>query len=773
MTTPSVPSNSEPNRQAFDLLHPDVQRWIWAKGWTSLRDIQARAIDSILGSRQDVLIAASTAAGKTEAAFLPILTEIANIPGPGIRAMYVGPLKALINDQFLRLEELCDTLQIPVAKWHGDASESMKRRAREKPDGVLLITPESIEALFVRRPGAVKTMFAQLRFVVIDELHAFLDTERGVQLASLLKRIDSACAVHPRRVGLSATLADLHFAAQWLRPDAPDTVMVLESAATGAELKLQLRGITRPAAPRSNEQNDDEIVETDEPDENDASTADSLIAEHLFKVLRAHGNHLVFAGSRALTETLADRLRVLSEKAGVPNEFFPHHGSLSRDAREALETRLKDGKLPTTAVATTTLELGIDIGSVKSIAQIGAPTSVSSLRQKLGRSGRREGEASILRMYVSEAPLHSRSDIEDRLRLETVQAIAVVRLLLAKKMEPPDHSALHLSTMLHQTLSLILQRGGVLPADAYKMLGGSGPFAAIDEALYVQLLQAMRATDPPLIEQAPDGTLMLGPLGETITTNYDFYSVFMTADEFAIVFEGNTLGTLSILNALGPDDFIIFGGRRWRVKNVDDRARRVSVEPAPAGRVPRFEGERAPLHDLIVEEMHRAYLESDEPVYLNATARQHLLEGRAAFRELGLDQRSWISTGAEVYLFPWKGTHLLDALRLALRRWRMDVTTHRWCVVVDTADVERVFSALNDLVQSPPNPQILAAMDDNLRLAKYDYLLPEELLRRAAIANRLDPVALSSACRDMLKPKVQFGNESEHVHRTSKLKVPP
>jgi ATP-dependent helicase Lhr and Lhr-like helicase len=750
MTTPSVPSNSEPDCQTFDLLHPEVQRWVWAKGWTSLRNIQARAIAAILGSKHDVLITASTAAGKTEAAFLPILTEIANIPGPGIKAMYVGPLKALINDQFLRLEELCATLHIPVAKWHGDASQSMKRRAREKPDGVLLITPESIEALFVRRPGTVKTMFESLRFVVIDELHAFLDTERGVQLASLLKRIDASCGVHPRRIGLSATIADLNLAAEWLRPDAPKTVSTLESTATGAELKLQLRGIVRPSVAKPDEKDD---TEADGEEEGDAPTSATLIAEHLFKVLRAQGNHLVFAGSRGLTETLADRLRVLSEKAGVPNEFFPHHGSLSRDMREALEGRLKDGNLPTTAIATTTLELGIDIGSVKSIAQIGAPASVSSLRQRLGRSGRREGEPAILRMYVTEAPLHARSAIEDRLRLETIQAIAVIRLLLAKKMEPPNRTALHLSTLLHQTLSIILQRGGVRPNDAFALLSGAGPFEVVDEHLYVDVLRAMRATDPPLIEQAPDGTLMLGPLGERIASNYDFYSVFITADEFAIIHNGKTLGTLSILNALGPGDFIIFGGRRWRVREVDSQTRKVFVEPAPAGRVPLFGGDPAPLHDLIVEEMRRVYLDKDEPVYLDVVAKRHLAEGRAAFRELGLDRQSWIATGSQIYLFPWKGTRLLDALRLALRRWRLDVTMQRCCVVVDTADVERVFAALEDLVQSPPNPQILAAMDDNLCSAKYDYLLPKELLRKATIANKLDMATLSSACLAILPIK--------------------
>jgi len=163
-----------------------------------------------------------------------------------------------------------------------------------------------------------------------------------------------------------------------------------------------------------------------------------------------------------------------------------------------------------------------------------------------------------------------------------------------------------------------------------------------------------------------------------------------------------------------------------------------------------FEGDAAPLHDLIVEEMQRVYLDSEEPAYLDTTAKRHLAEGRAAFRELGLDQRSWVVSDSEVYLFPWKGTRLLDALRLALRRWRLDVATHRCCVVVDTTDLERVFAALRDLVVSSPNPQILAAMDDNLRSAKYDYLLPDDLLRKAVIANRLDLTTLASTCQDIL-----------------------
>ena len=318
------PSSSDSAAGVFEQLHPVVQRWIWDKGWTALRDIQGDAIDAVLNGRTDILIAASTASGKTEAAFLPVLSRLAETPGEGVRALYVGPLKALINDQFQRLEDLCERLQMPVTKWHGDASAAQKRRLREKPAGILLITPESFEAMFVRRPESLGRMFGALDFVVIDELHAFLDAERGVQLASLLKRLDAETGRKPRRIGLSATIGDLPLAAAWLRPTAPASVKVIESHASSAPLQLQIRGVV--------EVDDPAKVVAVEVGAERPTTALSAIADHIFRTLRAKGNHLVFAGSRRNTEALSDCLRVMCEDAQVPNEFFPHHGNLSRES---------------------------------------------------------------------------------------------------------------------------------------------------------------------------------------------------------------------------------------------------------------------------------------------------------------------------------------------------------------------------------------------------------------------------------------------------------
>jgi ATP-dependent Lhr-like helicase len=722
-----------------------VLGWIWDKGWTSLREIQAYAIDLIVRSASDVLIAASTASGKTEAAFLPILSCIAAEPGAGIQAVYIGPLKALINDQFQRLEDLCERLQIPVTKWHGDASDSQKRRLREKPAGVLLITPESLEALFMRRPELLRSMFGALRFVVIDELHAFMGNERGVQLASLLKRLDHKAGVLPRRIGLSATIGDLSLAEAWLRPDDPKRVRRIESPASAADLQLQIRGIV---------DSDDETNENAQADTIEPVTALGQIADHIFQKLRAKGNHLVFAGSRRSTEELSDLLRRKCEAAGVPNEYFPHHGNLSRETRESLESRLKAGLQPTTAVATTTLELGIDIGSVESIVQIGAPSSISSLRQRLGRSGRREGKAAVMRIYATESKLDERSSVFDRLRVETVQAVAAVRLLLTRWVESPDKRAFHLSTLLHQILSVITERGGIAPAQLYKLIGGKGPFEGVNSDVFAQLLRSMHDREHKLIEQASDGTLMLGPLAEKLTSHYDFYSVFVTYDESTIATEIKTLGTLSVTNALGPGDYLTFAGQRWRVKQVDDLAKRILVEPSPAGRVPKFLGEAAPLSDRLAQEMRAVYTDTDVPPFLDSVAKAHLVEARSEFAALGMEWDPCVSIDGRMYIFPWVGTEKLDALRLALRYCGLQVEQGRIALSTGIPDGPgTVLEVIRQLSRSTPPSEALALMSETLRSAKYDNLLPDDLLRLAFINDKLDLDALADICRRLAPPQ--------------------
>ena len=212
------PSNSEES-QAFYLLDEKIRCLVWDQGWSALRDAQERAIPPIIAGNTDVIIAAATAAGKTEAAFLPICSRLITEEGQDACVVYLSPLKALINDQFSRMEQLCERLDIPVHPWHGDISGSKKKKFLGNPKGILLITPESVESLFVNHGTAIPKLFGNLLYIVVDELHSFIGSERGQQLQSLLHRIEFAIKRRIPRIGLSATIGDMHLASQFLRPN--------------------------------------------------------------------------------------------------------------------------------------------------------------------------------------------------------------------------------------------------------------------------------------------------------------------------------------------------------------------------------------------------------------------------------------------------------------------------------------------------------------------------------------------------------------------------
>lgn len=726
----SPPSSSD--RPPFELLHPGIQRWIWDQGWDDLREIQARSIPAVLEGRADVIIAAATAGGKTEAAFLPILSAIAGQDGPGFKALYISPLKALINDQWRRLDGLCERLDIPVVKWHGDVSASVKQRAVRTPTGVVLITPESLEAILIRRANDLARLFGDLRYVVIDELHAFIGSERGVQLLSLLRRFELATGRRAPRVGLSATLGDMRAAAAHLRPEAPDNVVIIETRGGGQELRVQVRAYLPDPI-------DAVTAGPDAPPPEPAGVFDK-IANQLFAKLRGSQN-LVFAGSRQLVELYADRLRERCERLKLPNEFFPHHGNLSRELREEVEQRLREGALPTTVVCTTTLELGIDIGAVESVAQIGPPRSVAGLRQRLGRSGRREGKPAILRIHIPEKPLAEATHPFDWLRPDVVQSIAAVRLLVERWYEPPETRALHLSTLLHQTLALIAQRGGATAKDLYAALCGLGPFGAVDGALYAELLRAMGHPDRALIEQAPDGSLMLGTRGEKIVDHYGFYAVFKTDEEYRVASGGRVLGTVPVDKPLAPDSFIIFAGRRWKVLAVDPQAKLISVEPARGGSPPTFGGgDGAMTHDRLVTEMRAIYREETLPGFLDPQALDLLAQARQAYRDLSLDRTGMLAAGDRVLLIPWVGSKKLETLALALKLHGLSCLQFSLGLEVQDTDPETVLAALAAIAEGPrPDPLALAAVAGTKATFKFDEFLTEELLCADFAARWLEP----------------------------------
>ena len=722
---------------AFDSLDPKVQRWIWKQEWAGLRDVQERSIPILLAGERDLVIMAATAGGKTEAAFLPIVSHLASEPraaGDGFQAVYVSPMRALINDQFGRMESLCSELDVEVTKWHGDVSASVKAKARRNPSGIVLITPESLEALLVRRGKEVQRLFRGLRYVVIDEMHVFLEDPRGKQLQSVLHRIDLAAGARSVRVGLSATLADEQSARAFLRPLEPGRVDVLPPGPGGPPIKLQLRGYERSVEFKKGKRSPDEGEDAEPQD-----AAKAAIARHLFDTHRGHRS-LIFAGSRGAVEDFTVRLSEMTEASGVPEEFFAHHGNLSREHREHAEGRMKDRSRPASIVCTTTLELGIDVGEIEAVGQLGPGHTVSGMRQRLGRSGRRAGQAAVMRVYVTEAELHDAVHPLDALRVETVQSIAMLNLMLRKWNEPPEPGRLHLSTLLHQVMALVGQRGGVTATDAWTALIRSGTFAAVDAALFKQLLRRMGEPEVGLLEQAPDGTLLAGPAGERLLESRDIFSVFISPEEYKVIAEGGcVIGQVPGENPFSPGELLVLAGRRWKIVEVDSERRELSVRPARGGKPPLFSGDMRPPADGVVQEMRRVWEDLSIPAYLDETAKRHLVEARTTFDRLGLRNACVARHDGQLLLFPWVGGRKQQALVLSLIQAELEPAALGIAIAVSAEHPEELVAALTTLAAGPPpEAMALAALVENKEIEKFDYLLGDELLTSAWARDRID-----------------------------------
>ena len=713
--------------RVFDRFHPTVQRWIWEQRWTELREAQEAAAEPILAGNHDVIIASTTASGKTEAAFLPTASNLAHETHRQGLVLYVSPLKALINDQLLRLEPFFERLDLPTYPWHGDVASSKKKEFIKNPRGALLITPESLEGMFVTQGFYVHSIFCNLRYVVVDEIHSFIATERGRQLQSLLARLESAIRRAVPRIGLSATLGDMGLAAEFLRPGAANRVQTIVSNATGQEIRLVIRGYEEEVG------TSEDIWKENNGEEVDNATL--AIVDDIFSQLRGKSN-LVFANSRSQVERYADLLRERSEAGRFPNEFWPHHGSLSKDLRESAEAALKDKNVPATAICTSTLELGIDIGPVASVAQISAPYSVTSLRQRLGRSGRR-GEPAVLRLYIKQPRITSTASVTDELRVELVQAVAIVRLLVANWCEPPNADGPHLSTLIHQTLSLIAQHGGITAGQGWRELCVEGPFRGVKQDVFARLLTGLGMKG--LILQSPDGTLLHAPTGEKIVNHYSFLTVFVTPEEYRVIAGDKTLGTLPVDRPLLEDSFIIFAGRRWRVTNVDEKRRIIEVVRAGGGHVPSFTGLGGHIHDKIRKEMFAVYQESAIPRFLDATAARLLSEGRDSFHRYHLDERSLVESGSSTLLYLWSSDRITDTVALQLRAHGFHAMNEGVMLHIYSRTIDQLRQCLEEIVADGPADAVaLSRVVPNKIREKYDEYLPDDLLSEDYGRSQLD-----------------------------------
>jgi len=717
---------------AFQRLHPRVQQWVYDRGWTALRDAQEQAIGPILDGC-DVIVSAATATGKTEAAFLPICTTLAERAYPtsgfplesptgtdrssSIDVLCISPLKALIDDQWTRLEQLCGYIDVPVHRWHGDVASSIKQRLRRNPSGVLLMTPESLEATFVNHDPSIRQLFGGLQFVVVDELHSFIGTARGAQLQSLLHRVEVATGRSAPRIGLSATLGDHDLAARFLRPANPGTVRVIV-ARDDTQLNLELRGYT--------------IARTRGTDTSGGAHHD--IAQHVYHHLRG-GDHLVFVNSRRDVETYSDLLTRRSDADHVVNEFHPHHGSLSREVRHAAETAVKDPSRPATVICTSTLELDVDIGTIQTVAQIGPPASTASLRQRFGRSGRR-GDPATLRVYITEPAIEAGTGLVDRLRCHLTQTIATINLVVAGLIEPPADPGFNYSTLVQQTLSMIAARGGATPARLHPTLCGPGPFQDVDPTRYTRLLRCLAKAD--LIYQAADGLLLPTPKAEKLLRHPSFYAAFQTPEEWRLVTHDTTLGTLPVVRSLIPGDLLLFAGRRWRIRTVDPTRRLVELEPASGGNPPTFDGDIPEVGDHVRQQMPTIYNSNDVPEWLDAAAKILLTEARETWQQLDLPHRSILTTGGHLVILPWVSDTTLFTTALALRQHGLDTSIDGPTLNIDDTTPEQLHHIIQTVLANPPDAHQLAALIPNHRVDKWDWILDEHLGIDADTARRLN-----------------------------------
>lgn len=711
------------SKTAFERYAPFIQEYIYRKGWTDLREVQVEACEAILDTDKHVIIASGTASGKTEAAFFPVLTSLACKPSKSVGILYIGPLKALINDQFERLQGLLEDSGIPVWPWHGDVSQSMKNRARKEAQGVLQITPESLEALLMSRPGDAAHMFSDLRFVIIDEIHALMGTDRGLQTLCLLARLERTAECKPRRIGLSATLNDYEPAKVFL--------------AAGSDRQAIAVGI------RHHQRTVSLCIEsfslTGEP-EHDAG----VTQEHNEFVYDAcHVSKcLIFTNSRGKAEAIISDMKAIAHEQNAPDVFHVHHGSVSAALRQEAEAALREKQGPSVAAATLTLELGIDIGDLDSTIQLGAPFSCASFVQRLGRSGRRSGKSQMLFVELQEP---SGDNLYEYLPWELLRAIAIIQLYLEERwVEPFDLKPKPFSLLAHQTLSLLMTYGEMSAADlARQALTLPAFMGRITQDEYRILLRHM--LEKEYIERLENGVFIVGLAGERLTNHYSFYAVFQDSQAYRVRSKESEVGTLDQCPEIG--EVFVLAGRSWKTIDVDEERKLTYVVPVKSKRIPFWNGSGGHIHSRIVQRMRQVLIEDTQYAYLRPNAQEYLREARAIARETGvLDSHIIQHTEQSFFLFPWVGSKALLSIKKLLCSGlggHLMVSTvyggsSPYLEVRSALSAERFREVLHTLPLAEFASDRLIVKHKPPQTDKYDALVPDELLLHAYVQNELD-----------------------------------
>ncbi len=774
----------------FERYAPFIQDFIYDHEWENLRGVQVAAGEAIFNTEDHVLLTAQTASGKTEAAFFPILTELWEDPPASVGAIYIGPTKALINDQFYRLTELCEEAHIPVWHWHGDVSASHKAKLMKKPSGVLQLTPESLEAILMRRHSAVSKLFCDLRYVVIDEVHSLLRGDRGGQCLCLIERLSRMAGVDPRRIGLSATIGDPEAVGAFLAagtgrktivprieepprtwrlsmehfyttgPQAPESLLKSREGVEAQVISVQQEG-PKGLSPCSNSPDSHEgdikspsahaelRVEINpwapsEPETDTAPVNADPGIGYIFEHTRGK-KCLVFTNSREEAEDVCTVLRAYCEKNHEPDRFLIHHGNLSASIRESAEELMRDEANDLSIVATATLELGIDVGRLNRAFQIDAPFTVSGFLQRMGRTGRRDEPPEMWFVMREDQP-EARALTPETIPWKLLQGIALVQLYREEHwVEAPRLDRLPYSLLCHQTLAILASEGELTPAQLASRVLTLTFFHRVTLDDFRELLRFHLEHD--YIEQTETGGLIVGLAGERVTNNYKFYAVFQENVEYTVRCDSQEIGTL--VAPPPPGEKVAIAGHVWIVEEVDHKRHLLYVTQVK-GRVPAYFGEcPGDIDTHVLERMRRALDEHAPYPYLQENARARLAQARHVAANGGLTKSPLVSLGGNMWcLLPWLGSYAFLALErllkikcakeLGLKGLDSSRPYYMTFIMAPEVDEKAFYTVVANEAEALEDPMELIYPGEVPTFEKYDELVPELLIRKGFAEGTLD-----------------------------------
>lgn len=738
--TDAVQSEEQDNGNSiFYRFAPFIQDFIYSHHWAALRGVQLAAAKTLFDTDCNLLLSSSTASGKTEAAFFPILSQLWENPPQSVGALYIAPLKSLINDQFYRMEELLDASGIRVTHWHGDVAESHKVKLVRNPEGILQITPESLESMLMNRSNDIVRLFSDLRYVVIDEIHILTGTDRGNQIICQLCRIGRLIGHHPRRIGLSATVGDYSIAVDWL--GAGSGRETIAPMIGGAKNRWRL-GMEHFFI--QNEQADQTQDAMNHPETPNPRAMLDAGFEYMYDCVKDK-KCLIFSNSREETEYITATMRQIAEHRGDPDIFLIHHGNLSASIREEAETKMKDEESHAVTCATVTLELGIDIGRLERVVQSGAPHTVSSLLQRLGRSGRRGAPPEMMMIYREENPTPD-TPLPQLIPWELIRGIAIVQLYLEDHfIEPPSIKKMPFSLLFQQTLSVLASSGELSPAALAGRVLSLPPFAYTTKEDYKQLMVSMIRGD--FLEMTEEKTLIVGMKGEKLTNNFRFYAVFKDQNvDYSVRCESDEIGTITSPPPVG--DRFALAGRVWEVEELDLTRKLIYVKQVKGKMEIAWPGDYGEVHTRVLEKMREVLCSDKEYPYLKPNAAQRLRVARRVAHNAGLHAHSLISLGGMSWcLFPWLGTR-------SFRTLRKYITRHAKEYKITSLEYEGCYYMTFKMDDSVSDYALIKGLDAHIRkegidrlslvgsaempvFEKYDAYIPGELLRRAYAEDRL------------------------------------